>query len=174
MSRRLCEALWVSTVIAACSLSPASDVPSALAQVAPPRAQVAFPVGYRGWAHVKSKVILKGHPHYEAFGGIHHVYANEKALRALQANRPFAKGSVLVFDLLQERLDDNAITEGPRKVIGVMEKDADRFPGTAGWGFEDFKGGDAEHRSVTDAKAQCFSCHETQKASDYVYSSYRP
>ncbi len=55
-----------------------------------------------------------------------------------------------------------------------MEKDSERFPETAGWGFEDFKiKGDAYERAVTDAREQCLSCHETRKTSDYVYSAYR-
>ncbi len=63
--------------------------------------KVPYPDGYRQWTHVKSMVIQKGHPLYEAFGGIHHIYANEKALRAMQAGKPYPDGAVLVFDLLE-------------------------------------------------------------------------
>jgi hypothetical protein len=135
--------------------------------------RVAFPEGYRDWTHVKSAVILPGHVHYNAFGGVHHVYANDEALAALKEGTPFPKGAVLVFDLLQEVVEDNAVTEGVRKVIGVMVKDPDRFPETEGWGFEDFRQGDAGQPSVTDMRQQCLSCHESQRASDYVYSTYR-
>jgi hypothetical protein len=83
------------------------------------------------------------------------------------------RGSVLVFDLLEERVEENAIIEGRRKVVGVMEKDPDRFAEIEGWGFEDFKNGDRTQRSVTDMREECLSCHETRKASDYVYASYR-
>ena len=48
----------------------------ALATDAPP---VAYPEGYRQWTHVKSMVIQPGHALYDAFGGIHHLYANAKA-----------------------------------------------------------------------------------------------
>ena len=135
--------------------------------------QVAFPQGYRNWNHVKSAVILEGHVNYGAFGGIHHVYANDGALAALKEGRPFPKGAILVFDLLEEEFEDNAVIEGSRLVIGVMEKDPDRFAATEGWGFEDFKQGDPRQPSVTDMRGQCLSCHESQKASDYVYSTYR-
>jgi hypothetical protein len=144
-----------------------------LALFAQSKAQVAFPEGYRNWTNVKSMVVMEGHENYNAFGGIHHVYANDKALSFLKEGRPYAKGSVLVFDLLEERIEDNAIVEGPRKVIGVMEKDPVRFPETAGWGFEDFKKGNPHQRVVTDMREQCLSCHKTQKASDYVYTTYR-
>lgn len=137
-------------------------------------AQVTYPEGYRSWTHVKSMVILEGHVHFNAFGGFHHVYANEKALNSLKGETPFAKGAVLVFELRETVMEDNAITAGPRQVIGVMEKDPARFPATEGWGFEDFKFiGDSVERMVTDARAQCLSCHEKQKDSGYVYSNYR-
>ena len=137
-------------------------------------AQVAYPEDYRSWAHVKSMVILDGHEHFNAFGGIHHVYANDKALAALKQGKSFEKGAVLVFDLLEARTENNAVTEGPRQVIGVMEKDPDRFSDTEGWGFEDFKFKDGTpERAVTDAREQCLSCHKTQKDSDYVYTSHR-
>jgi hypothetical protein len=122
---------------------------------------------------VKSVVILEGHINYDAFGGIHHGYANEKAITALIEGNSFPKEAVLVFDLMEEKIQNNAVVEGHRKVLGVMEKDPDRFPETEGWGFEDFKLGDPNQRLVTDMREQCLPCHETQKASDYVYSKYR-
>jgi hypothetical protein len=136
------------------------------------RTQVEYPKDYRSWTRVKSMVILEGHVHYNAFGGFHHVYANELALAAMKAGRPYPKGSILVFELYQELKDSHAISEGTRNVIGVMEKDPDRFPETAGWGYEDFKQGDPKQRAVTNMQGQCMSCHETQKSSDYVYSTY--
>ncbi len=137
------------------------------------KAQVAYPEGYQSWTRVKSMIILEGHVHFNAFGGFHHVYANDKALESLKKGKPFAKGSVLVFELFESIVENNAITEGPRQVIGVMEKDPNRFTGTKGWGFEDFKLGDPNQRSVTNMRDQCFSCHESQKANDYVFSTYR-
>jgi hypothetical protein len=135
-------------------------------------AKVKYPEGYRGWAHVKSMVIQEGHPLHEPFGGIHHVYANEKALRALQAGKgQYPDGAVLIFDLLEARSEDNAIAEGPRKVLGVMEKDAKRFAATGGWGFEGFKG-DTRERVVTDMQS-CFGCHAPQKERGFVFSEPR-
>ena len=55
---------------------------------------------------------------------------------------------------------DNAVTEGARKVLGVMHKDLERYPATGGWGFEGFGGGDAGNRVVgANAETACFSCH---------------
>jgi hypothetical protein len=134
---------------------------------------VPYPEGYRSWAHVKSMVIEPGHALYDAFGGIHHVYANGIALEAMKARTtPFPDGSVLVFDLLEVKSDANAVTEGARKVVGVMAKDSRRFVDTGGWGFEGFQG-DGRERVVSDAAAQCFGCHAPQKDSDFVFSTYR-
>jgi hypothetical protein len=133
---------------------------------------VKYPDGYRQWAHVKSMVIQQGHTLFDSFGGIHHIYANQKALKAMKSGKPYPDGSVLVFDLLEAKDENNAVVEGERKVVGVMEKEAKKFSGTGGWGFEGFKG-DTKERVVTDAKSACFSCHEGQKKTDYVFSSYR-
>ncbi len=136
------------------------------------RPAVRYPEGYRNWTHVKSMVIQQGHPLYDSFGGIHHIYANGPALRAMKAGKPYPDGAVLVFDLLEAKAENNAVVEGPRKVLGVMEKDARRFAATGGWGFEGFKG-DSRERVVTDPKGACFACHAGQKATDYVFSGYR-
>ncbi|HEU0203887.1 MAG TPA: cytochrome P460 family protein [Burkholderiaceae bacterium] len=134
---------------------------------------VAYPQGYRDWAHVKSMVINPGHPLYEAFGGIHHIYANKNALAGYRSGK-FANGSVIVFDLLEAQTGDNAVAEGARKVVGVMHKDGKRFAATGGWGFEAFKGDSTAERVVgADAAKACFECHTAQKGSDYVFSKYR-
>jgi hypothetical protein len=41
---------------------------------------IAYPAGYRHWTHVKTMLIEPGHPLYGSFGGIHHLYANDKAM----------------------------------------------------------------------------------------------
>jgi hypothetical protein len=135
-------------------------------------AKVKYPEGYRRWAHVKSMVIEQGHPLYESFGGIHHVYANEKALQALAAGKGrYPDGAVFVFDLLEATSDGNAVVEGKRKVVGVMQRDAKGFASTGGWGFEGFKG-DTRERAVSDMRA-CFECHAPQKERGFVFSELR-
>lgn len=135
--------------------------------------EVPFPAGYRDWHHVKSMVIEEGHPLYAAFGGIHHLYANDKALKGYRSDT-FPDGAVIVFDLLEGVHDGNAVTEGARKVVGVMHKDAKKFATTGGWGFEGFGGGDSTNRVVGDSAASaCFACHVPQKGQDYTFSRLR-
>jgi len=38
--------------------------------------KVSYPKGFRNWYHVKSMVIMPGHPLADPFGGIHHIYCH--------------------------------------------------------------------------------------------------
>ncbi len=144
------------------------------AAYADPAAGPKYPRGYREWRHVKSMVIYSDkHPLFAAFAGIHHVYVNKAGLAALKAHGPFADGSVLVFDLLQSEDADGAYTEGTRKVVAVMQKEAKKYKDTGGWGFQAFKGGNPGEAIVNDPAGQCFNCHQAQKNSDFVFSTLR-
>jgi hypothetical protein len=151
--------------------------PLALATAAmaagPAAKTVEYPKGYRDFTHVKSMVIQPGHPLFDAFGGIHHIYANDAALGGYRTGR-FPDGALIVFDLLAAPVDKDAVTEGERKVLAVMAKDRAAFPETGGWGFEAFGGGDPDKRVVgANAVSACFACHEGQKATDFVFSAWR-
>ncbi len=132
---------------------------------------LALPEGYREWPHVKTMVIVSGHPLYEAFGGMHHVYVNERGLAASRTGGPYPDGSVLVFDLFESSGEGNAYTQGARKVTALMVKDASRYAETGGWGFQAYKPGESAG-IVTQPVEQCFGCHAPQKANDYVFSRY--
>jgi hypothetical protein len=136
------------------------------------KAAVAFPDGYRHWTHVKSMVLTPEHALANPFAGIHHIYANDRALEGYRASA-FPDGSVLVFDLLEYTVADGAGTEGPRKLVGVMRKDAKKFAATGGWGYEGFKGDSTTERLVTDGGVSCHACHAARKDSHYVFSKMR-
>jgi hypothetical protein len=149
---------------------------SALAAALPLLAEtdeVPYPNGYRQWTHVKTMQILPGHPLYAAFGGVHHLFANAKAMGGYRSGT-FPDGSVIAFDLYDANTADHTVTDGAHKVLGVMHKDAKRYAATGGWGFEAWKAGDPTQRAVNgDAATACFGCHAPQKAHDYVFSTYR-
>lgn len=154
-------------LVLAAALTPAA------AAIAADTASVPYPEGYRQWTHVKSMTINQGHALYGAFGGIHHLYANKKAMQGYKAGK-FADGSIIVFDLLEANATDNAVQEGARKVLGVMHKDARKFKDTGGWGFEGFKGDSTTERAVgKNAESACFQCHAPQKSQDFVFSAFR-
>ena len=115
-----------------------------------------------------------GHALHGPFGGIHHLYANEKALAGYRSGK-FPDGAVIVFDLLEANAADHAVTEGKRKVVGVMQRDAKRYAATGGWGFEGFAGDSTTQRVVGgNAATACYGCHTSQKDREFVFSSYRP
>jgi hypothetical protein len=137
-------------------------------------AAVAYPTNYRSWTHVKSMVIEPGHALHASFGGIHHLYANERAMQGYRGGK-FPDGAVIVFDLLEAPAEDHAITEGARKVVGVMHRDAKKYAATGGWGFEGFAGDSQTQRVVGDnAATACFACHQARRGHEYVFSNYRP
>jgi Cytochrome P460 len=78
-----------------------------------------------------------------------------------------------VFDLLEAPSADNAVTEGARKVVGVMHKDTNRFKTTGGWGYEGFKGDTRERVVGNNAATACYQCHTAQKDKDFVFSTLR-
>lgn len=135
---------------------------------------VPYPQGYRSWQHVKTMTINPGHALYDAFGGIHHLYANVKALQGYRTGR-FDDGAVIVFDLLEAKAADGAVTEGERKFVGVMRKDAQLYRATGGWGFEAFKGNSRSERAVgANAASACFGCHTQVSERGHVFSTLRP
>ncbi|HEX7344807.1 MAG TPA: cytochrome P460 family protein [bacterium] len=137
------------------------------------KAEAKYPENYRYWTHVKSMVILPGHELHDTFGGIHHIYANKPALKAMVGGRHFPNGAVLVFDLYEAREEGGALVEGAHKMVAIMEKSDKKYASTGGWGFEGYRG-DTRERAVEDAGRECFSCHEAQRAGDYVFSKFRP
>jgi len=133
-----------------------------------------FPNGYREWSHVKSAVIYSDkHPLFSAFGGIHHIYVNKTGLTAAKQGAKYPDGSILVFDLLHNEDADGAYVEGARKVVAVMQKNAQKYKATGGWGYQAFKAGNAAEPVVTDATTQCFACHQSRKDNDFVFSRFR-
>ena len=134
--------------------------------------KVDFPKGYKQWPHIKSMVIKPGHPLENPFQGLHHVYGNSKALIGFEEG-VFPDGSILVFDLVQDKSGGKTIQEGQRKLVGVMQRDEKAFTNTGGWGFEGFAGNSKTERLVKDKGIGCFSCHESQKKRNYVFSEPR-
>lgn len=147
---------------------------STTAALAADTASVPYPLNYRDWHHVKSMVINSGHPLYDTFGGIHHLYANAAAVKGYETGA-WPDGAVIVFDLLEARSADNAITEGARKVVGVMHRDATKYSATGGWGYEGFMGDSKTERAVgANALASCHTCHIAQESNDFIFSKLRP
>lgn len=135
--------------------------------------EILYPAGYREWTHVKSGLVGPQSAAFQALGGIHHVYANEKAMEGYRTGR-FPDGSTIVLDLLEAKESEGITKEGPRRRIDMMVKDSRQYTETGGWGFQQFKGDSQTERMVTAQIAKaCFACHSQRKDQDLVFGSYR-
>jgi hypothetical protein len=138
----------------------------------PAAAPIPFPDGYRRWVHVKTTLIGREAPSYDRNGGIHHFYANELAVEGYRIGR-FPDASVLVDDGLEAKESQGVTSDGPRKRVAVMMKDARRFASTGGWGFEVFKGDGREAGLTDEGRATCFACH-SKASHDSVWTELLP
>jgi hypothetical protein len=135
---------------------------------------IPYPKDYRDWTHIKTAIIgPENHPSVR-FQGIHHIYANDKAMKGYTSGK-FPEGSIIVFDLLEAKVEANSdIIEGERKFIDVMIKDSQRYDSTGGWGFEEFSGNSLTERTILHlSKSKCFNCHAKKSSNDFVFSSFR-
>jgi hypothetical protein len=132
-----------------------------------------FPKEFRTWAHVKS--VLVG-PHSAAFateGGIHHIYANVKALAGYDTGE-FPDGSVIVYDLLETKEVAGNTIEGPTRRVDVMVKQSELHRTTGGWEFMSFPGGNPTNGNLTaERQTACAACHASRKDHDFVFSEFR-
>jgi hypothetical protein len=137
--------------------------------------RIPFPSGYRDWTHVKSGLIdAPAHPAFARYGGIHHIYANPKAMIGYRTGN-FPDGAILVYDLhTLVPLPDGSIDQGERRHLDVMVKDSDRFAATHGWGYEEFMANAPQVPALTpEARAGCAACHAARRAHGDVFSEYR-
>ena len=160
-------------VVAASMLSVAA--PSTAADAA---LKVDYPEGWRDWTHVKSMVIFaQTHPLFGAFGGIHHIYANDSAVKALKSKSKLPVGAKIVFDLLAIDTASGAHTEAARKFTAVMEYDPKKFAATEGWGWQAW-GGDSKTNTVLNdlaSQKSCSTCHDEMagEAKQHVLTEWR-
>jgi len=132
-----------------------------------------FPAGYRQWVHVKSALIGPQFPMFATEGGIHHIYANDKAMQGLR-NGQFPDGSILVYDLLETTENGGITSEGQRRRVDVMRKDSKAYSASGGWWFGRFVGSDQQNDVLTaEHRAGCFSCHQKRQEKGFVFSAFR-
>ena len=111
--------------------------------------------------------------------GMHHIYVNAKGLPTLKAGGPlpFPDGTVFADDVHEFSVNDGASLEGAKKFVTVMVKDSKQYAATGGWGFQVWDLGDPTKPQIPDLAhtvEACFDCHSSQKAHNYVFSTYIP
>jgi len=164
----------IDSVIAAVALTLAVAVTTMARETTP---AVAFPTSYRSWQHVRTIVIGPDHPSFARRGGIHHYYANAKAVEGYQAGA-FPNGSVIVDEGVLTRdgegREKGIMFETERRTLDVMVKDDTAYKDTAGWGYEHFDGTAAAPTLTAERRKACFECHSNLAEKDSVFSSIRP
>ena len=132
-----------------------------------------FPKEFRKWAHVKSVLVGPQSSAFATEGGIHHIYANDKALEGYVSGK-FPDGSVIVYDLLETKEVAGNTIEGQTRRVDVMIKQSERYASTGGWGFMSFSRNDQTNGNLTAARqATCADCHIHRKDHDFVFSEFR-
>jgi Cytochrome P460 len=155
---RLRQSLWVVPLLAAClvTLLHASET-------------VQYPDTFRRWVHVGTGIILPGGSIPESEQGMHHIFANQKAVSGYESG-DFADGSVVVYELREAQQKNGIVFEGERRRVDVMIKDSTHYSSTGGWRFERFWGNDQAQDAVHDSGASCFECHSKAKTHGFVIS----
>ncbi len=130
-------------------------------------AAISLPADYQAWRHVKTQVIQEG-PSFERFGGMHHIYANERAVQGLRSRR-FDEGAMLVAEFRTLARQGNVIDGGAIRLVDVMVFDPRRFADTDGWGYAEFVGPELKVRTF-DRRSECHDCHAKRADHGYVFS----
>ena len=112
-------------------------------------------------------------PAYATEGGIHHIYANDKALEGYDSGK-FPDGSIIVYDLLETKEVAGNTIEGQTRRVDVMVKESEQYASTGGWEFMSFSGSDQTNGTLPAARqAMCAGCHAHRKDRDSVFSEFR-
>jgi len=130
---------------------------------------VQYPEGFRRWVHVGTGVILPGGQMPESEQGMHHIFANPKAVEGY-ATGDFPDGSIIVYELREAQGKNGFIFEGERRRVDVMIKDTNVYKSTGGWRFERFMGNDEGQDAVHDSGKSCYDCHGNAKGHGFVFS----
>jgi hypothetical protein len=130
-------------------------------------ASITLPADYQSWRHVKTQIIQEG-PGFERFGGMHHIYANDRALQGLRSRR-FEDGAILVAEFRELDRKGNVIDGGAIRLVDVMLFDSRRFAGTDGWGYAEFIGPGLSPRTF-DSRTECHACHTRRADKGHVFS----
>lgn len=132
---------------------------------------VPYPTGFRSWQVVRSTIVGSEHPSFPSRGGIHHYYANDKAVEGYRTG-VFPNGSLIVDEGVQTKDGEGKmkglVFETERRDIAVMVKNDELYKETNGWGFEHFRGDERTGHLVESDQKRCHNCHSTQKNSVFT------
>jgi len=132
---------------------------------------VPYPTAYRTWVMVKSYVITPESKLFADRGGIHHYFANDKAIEGYQTGK-FPEGAIIVDEGMNIENAQGVTTESGLRSVDVMHKDA-AFKASGGWGYGRFEGDSTIGIASPAIRSACTACHAKAKGGDHVYSTSR-
>jgi hypothetical protein len=136
---------------------------------------IKIPPGYRDW-----RVISVAHEEGN-LNDLRALLGNDVAIKAYrQGKLPFPDGTIiarLAWTYVPSEENNKVFGRSQSFVAGYatnvqfMVKDSKKYAATGGWGFAQFKDGQADPDA---ALKTCFPCHEPVKSRDFVFTRYAP
>jgi hypothetical protein len=137
---------------------------------------VKIPPGYRDWRLISVAHEEGNHNDLRA------ILGNDVAIKASREGKlPFPDGTIiarLAWSYLPLEESEKAfgrlqsfVAGPPKNGVQFMVKDSRKYASTGGWGFAHFDDGKPADEAMHNT---CFSCHETVKARDFVFTHYAP
>jgi hypothetical protein len=143
---------------------------------------VTIPAGYRDWRLISVNHLAGG-----SLKQVRAQLGNDLAIAAFrEGKRPFPDGAIIAALHWKEELsDDNnkvlavgfpgagfqSSIAGSAENVQFMVKDSKKYAATGGWGFGDFRNGQAGDEAL---HKTCFPCHQPANDRDYVFTRYAP
>ncbi|SEG60676.1 Haem-binding domain-containing protein [Bryocella elongata] len=132
---------------------------------------VPFPADYKSWKIVSTTDRGDNHT-------LRLITGNDIAVKAIEAGNisPWPNGAAIAKIAVQA-VDDGKghITAGNFIQVEFMEKDAEKYKSTQGWGYARFRGNDLKpYGADAHFDQECTGCHAPMHDHDYVYSMPLP
>jgi hypothetical protein len=144
-----------------------SAPPIALAAVRPEPGGQAFDPSFEGWKLISTTDRGDNYT-------LRLILGNEIAINAARSGKisPWPKGARFAKIAWQQRTgDDGLVHPGPFIQVELMDKDAEAYKSTDGWGWGRWRGMDLKPYG-TDASYinECTGCHQPVRGDDFVYT----
>jgi hypothetical protein len=143
--------------------------------------EVAIPPGFREWQLIAADNLLVAGKTDQLRAQL----GNSIAMKAFKDKTlPFPDGAIIAaihWTRIASPENDEVLRSpfpgaesfviGSTVNVQFMVKDSKKYAATGGWGFADFKNGQAGDRALHET---CFACHRPAKDRDFVFTHYAP
>jgi Cytochrome P460 len=173
--KRIVFMLMIAVAAVACVAAFKADASGQTDGGSAPIFGVKIPPGYRDW-----KLISVAHEEGN-LNDFRALLGNDMAINAYrEGKQPFPDGTIiarLAWSYGPSEENNKAFGRAQSFVAGspinvqFMVKDSTKYAATGGWGFAQFKDGKPADEA---AHKTCFTCHQSAKARDFVFTHYAP